>query len=114
MLWQTHADGTNASQACLWPLPRDISSNSVIVVMTAGGPGDHPLSDVVHYDIEVYGEEADGLLKKLAPLMSERELREWWEKEIGWSCNPEQARDKIREQLSVAETRARESGWETE
>ena len=77
-----------------------------------GGPGDHPLSDVVHYDLEVYGNEADGLLKKLAPLLSERELREWWEKEIGWNCSPQAALDKIRARLSAAESRAGDSGWE--
>jgi hypothetical protein len=80
--------------------------------MSAGGPGDHPLTDVLHYGIEVYGQEADALLKKLAPLMSRRELWEWWEKEIGWNCEPRDAFNKIKEQLALAETRARENGWE--
>ena len=51
--------------------------------MTAGGPGDHPLTDVINYDIEMYGKEADQLLKILESLVSPRELWEWWEKEIG-------------------------------
>ena len=34
--------------------------------MTSGGPGDHPLSDVIHYGLEVYGEEADKLLSRTA------------------------------------------------
>ena len=80
--------------------------------MSAGGPGDHPLSDVIQYDVEVYGPEADALLKKLAPLMSRRELWEWWEKEIGWDCKPQDALTKIKEQLKAAETRAKDSGWE--
>jgi hypothetical protein len=80
--------------------------------MAAGGPGDHPLTDVINYDIEVYGKEADELLKKLEPLMSRRELWEWWEKEIGWECDPPNALNKIKEQFSVAESRARNSGWE--
>jgi len=80
--------------------------------MAAGGPGDHPLSDVINYDIEVYGKEADALLKKLEPLMSRRELWKWWEKEIGWECNSENALNKIKEQFTVAESRARNSGWE--
>jgi len=82
--------------------------------MAAGGPGDHPLSDVINYDIEVYGEEADALLKKLESLMSRRELWEWWGKEIGWACTPQDALNKIKDQLLAAELRARNSGWETQ
>ena len=80
--------------------------------MAAGGPGDHPLSDILQYHIEVYGPEADALLKKLATLLSRRELWEWWEKEIGWDCKPQSALAKISRQLECAETRARDSGWE--
>lgn len=80
--------------------------------MSAGGPGDHPLTDVLHYGIEIYGPEADALLKKLAPFMSRRELWRWWEQEIGWDCKPQDALPKIKKQLKVAEKRARDSGWE--
>ncbi len=52
--------------------------------MAAGSPGDHPLTDVINYDLETYGKEADDILKKLSPLMSRRELWWWWEKKIGW------------------------------
>ncbi len=80
--------------------------------MAAGGPGDHPLTDVINYDIETYGKEADDLLKKLWPLMSRRELWEWWEKEIGWECKPETALLKIKDQYLIAQGRAKNSGWE--
>ena len=78
--------------------------------MAAGGPR----SDVLHYGLEVYGPDADALLKKLAPFMSRRELWDWWRKEIGWDCKAKGALVKIRLQLEFAETRARENGWETE
>lgn len=80
--------------------------------MAAGGPGDHPLSDILQYDIEVYGPEADTLIKKLAHLLSRRELWEWWEREIGWDCKPQDALVRISKELEHAETRARDSGWE--
>jgi len=80
--------------------------------MSAGGPGDHPLTDILHYGMEVYAQEADALLKKLAPLMSRRELWEPWETEVGWDCKPQDALWKIKKQFKVAETRARASGWE--
>ncbi len=57
--------------------------------MPAGGPGDHPLTDVINFNLEVYGNEADEILKKIDPLMSPRELHEWWQKEIGLNCSPE-------------------------
>ena len=80
--------------------------------MAAGGPGDHPLSDILNYDIEVYGKEADELLKKIAPLMTRQELWEWWEKEIGWECASEIVLHKFKQQLRAVETRAKNSGWE--
>jgi len=80
--------------------------------MAAGGPGDHPLTDVINYDIGVYGKVADDLLRNLAPLMSQRELWEWWEEEIGWECSPENALIKISEQFAAAKSRAKHSGWE--
>ena len=80
--------------------------------MAAGGPGDHPLTDVIEYNLKVYGSEADNLLRKLESLMSSQELWEWWEKEIGWECESEIALFKIKEKLTFAEQRAKESGWE--
>ncbi|HKJ50682.1 MAG TPA: hypothetical protein VKB27_04225 [Gammaproteobacteria bacterium] len=55
--------------------------------MTAGGPGDHPLSDVLNYGVEVYGADTDELLVKLGQLLSRGELENFWETEIGWDCD---------------------------
>jgi hypothetical protein len=56
--------------------------------MPNGKPGDHPLSDIFLHKIEVYGPEADELMRKIGALCSHRELEEWWEREIGWSKKP--------------------------
>ena len=81
--------------------------------MANGKPGDHPLTDVLAYGAEVYGREADELIRKIAALCSERELDEWWRREIGWSQDRELALRKARERHEQLLERARKSGWET-
>jgi hypothetical protein len=80
--------------------------------MAAGGPGDHPLLDVVHYKIEVYGATADAAIRELAKLMSPHELDEWWYREIGWSCDHCTAEMKSKSKLAWARQRAVDSGWD--
>jgi len=53
--------------------------------MPNGKPGDHPLTDILAHKIQVYGQEADDLIRKIADLCSRRELEMWWEREISWS-----------------------------
>jgi hypothetical protein len=81
--------------------------------MPAGGPHDHPLTDILFYKIEVYGAEADELVRKIAALCSRRELDEWWEREIGWSEDKTLALHKAQARYEELAKRARESGWET-
>ena len=80
--------------------------------MAAGGPGDHPLSDIVRYNIPVYGPEADGAIRELSRLLSPRELDEWWETEIAWHCDPTTAFKCSSTKLVWARCRAKQSGWE--
>jgi hypothetical protein len=53
--------------------------------MPNGKPGDHTLTDILVHKRNVYGQEADDLVRKIAELSSGRELDEWWEREVGWS-----------------------------
>ena len=78
-----------------------------------GKPHDHPLTDILTHKIDVYGQEADELIRKIAALCSRRELDEWWEREIGWSDDRALALRKARARFDELATRARESGWET-
>ncbi|PKP17952.1 MAG: hypothetical protein CVU07_03005 [Bacteroidetes bacterium HGW-Bacteroidetes-23] len=51
--------------------------------MTAGGPGDHPLSDILNYNIEVFGKECDDLIKEISRYTSREEMLEifdWFNK----------------------------------
>jgi alpha-amylase/alpha-mannosidase (GH57 family) len=81
--------------------------------MPNGKPGDHPLTDIFVHKTEVYGPEADELIRKISDLCSRRELDEWWEREIGWSQERGLALRKARARYAELLTRAPEGGWET-
>jgi len=49
--------------------------------MAAGGPGDHPLKDILHFDMNVYDTECDNLIKELAKYAPENILYQT----IDWS-----------------------------
>jgi hypothetical protein len=49
--------------------------------MAAGGPGDHPLKDILHFDMNVYDTECDNLIRELAKYVPENILYE----SIDWS-----------------------------
>ena len=81
--------------------------------MPNGKPGDHPLNDILVHHLNVYGEEADTMIRKIADLSSRRELEEWWTREIGWSPDPGLIVAKARGRLAELVKRAKDSGWET-
>ena len=81
--------------------------------MPNGKHGDHPLTDIFAHNIEVYGKETDELIRKIEQISSGRELREWWEKEIGWSCDLVTALKKAKAKHEELLQRAKSSGWET-
>lgn len=79
-----------------------------------GKPGDHPVRDVCDYGLEIYGAEADGLIRKIAGLSNYEELYEWWESEIGWHANRDEARIQAQTRYQTLLQRVRERGWETD
>jgi hypothetical protein len=44
--------------------------------MAAGGPGDHPLKDILHFNMNVYDRECDTIIRELSKYISEDELYE--------------------------------------
>ena len=42
--------------------------------MAAGGPGDHPLKDLLHFDMHVFDDECDALIRELSNYLSEAQL----------------------------------------
>jgi hypothetical protein len=83
-----------------------------IVDVAAGGPDDHPLSDIIVWNREIYGAKTDALIREIARLCSDRELYEWWNREIGWKASPALAARKAAARYEELAKRARESGWE--
>jgi hypothetical protein len=77
-----------------------------------GKPGDHPLTDILVYKHQVYGSEADELIRKISALCSRRELDEWWDREIGWSKDAALVLRKAQSRYVELVKRAKESGWE--
>jgi hypothetical protein len=45
--------------------------------MAAGGPGDHPLTDICVYHLPVFSPKADELIRQLFRLMPRQELYDW-------------------------------------
>jgi hypothetical protein len=80
--------------------------------MANGKPEDHPLTDILGYKIEVYGQEADDLIRKISGLCSQRELEQWWEREIGWSNDKGVALRNAKARYDELLKRARAGGWE--
>jgi hypothetical protein len=78
-----------------------------------GKPHDHPLTEILDHDLEVYGPEEDSLVRRISELSSRRELHSWWETEIGWQPDSGRILFKARERLAALQKRASESGWET-
>jgi hypothetical protein len=81
--------------------------------MPNGKPGDHPLTDLISHHFEIYGAEADDLIRKIAGMCSPRELNEWWDREIAWSEDRTMVLQKARARLEELKKRAQSSGWET-
>lgn len=80
--------------------------------MPNGKPGDDPPLDILYHGLQVYGQETDDLIRKIAALSSRRELYEWCEREIGRSPDHDALADKARARLGQLLDRAKQSGWE--
>ncbi len=80
--------------------------------MANGKPGDHPLTDILWHGMEVYGPEADELIRKMSRLSSPRELREWWEQELAGQSDPAEIHRRMKEGYDSFVQRAKDRGWE--
>jgi len=78
--------------------------------MAAGGPGDHPLLDVTHYRLRVYGEPADDLVRAIAQYVSIQALEGMFD---WWSPPPkDQFEALLRARLADLRSEAARAGWE--
>jgi hypothetical protein len=75
--------------------------------MPNGTAGDHPLTDILFHKVEVYGRDADDLIRKISELSSRRELEEWWDREIAWSVDTHLVLSKAKSRLGELLQRAK-------
>ena len=77
----------------------------------SGKRGDHPLTDILVYGMEIYSPEANELIREISELSSRRELYEWWDAEINWSEDRELVLAKSEARYTELMQRSRSSGW---
>jgi hypothetical protein len=76
-----------------------------------GKRGDHPLTDILVHKLEIYGPEADELIREISELSSRRELYEWWDEEISGTGDRELVLGKAEARYRELMLRSRASGW---
>jgi len=79
--------------------------------MSTERPGDHPLSDIIVHGREVYGPEADDLIRGIGEFSSKYELYEWWNAEIKGSTDRDEIARKAQARFQELFQRSNTSGW---
>jgi hypothetical protein len=74
-------------------------------------PGEHPLSDILIHGREVYGPEADELIRGISEFSSKYELYEWWNSEIKGSTDRAEIASKAEARFQELFQRSNMSGW---
>ncbi len=81
--------------------------------MAAGGPGDHPLSDILNFNMEVYGEKCDNLIRQISRYVDINTMYEM----IDWFDNShlrdtEKFEIMLKDVLQELEQKAKSNGFE--
>ncbi|MCD4792492.1 MAG: hypothetical protein K8R54_04605 [Bacteroidales bacterium] len=83
--------------------------------MAAGGPGDHPLTDIVNYKLEVYNKECDELIREISKFVSLDRLYEMFDWKDNFSITEKQLKKfevVLENKLSGLKEQAIKNGWE--
>ena len=73
-------------------------------------PGDHPLTDILVYGREIYGPEADELIRGISDFSSQYELYEWWNSEIKGIADRAEVERKAQARFDELMQRSSQSG----
>jgi len=74
-------------------------------------PGDHPLTDIIVHGREVYGPEADELIRGISEFSSKYELYEWWNKEMKGITDRHEVERKAQARFEELFQRSNMTGW---
>ena len=85
--------------------------------MTAGGPGDHPLTDILLYNLEVYGKSCDQLIKDISGFVSFNTLHEmfdWFDISTTSEMQIKEFEKELITKFQKLKEQAIKNGWEIE
>jgi len=83
--------------------------------MAAGGPGDHPLTDIVKFNLEVYNENCDKLVREISKFVSFQELYEMFDWFDNFSATKKQLKNfenELNIKLNELKLQAQKNGYE--
>ena len=83
--------------------------------MAAGGPGDHPLTDILNFNLDVYNKECDGLIRRISKFVSIKNLYEMFDWFDNFSATEDQLKafeEKLSIKLNELRAMAEYNGWE--
>lgn len=83
--------------------------------MAAGGPGDHPLTDIINFNLKVYNSECDELVREISKLVSRHKLYEMFDWFDNFSATESQLKNfevELKEKLEKLKVNAKNNGWE--
>lgn len=81
--------------------------------MPAGGPGEHPLTDIVNFNLEVYNKECDELIREISKLVSKNQLYEMFDWLDNFSVTESQLKNfeiELKEKLEQIKLNAQKNG----
>ena len=80
--------------------------------MASGGPGDHPLTDILHYKLPVFSAEIDALVVEVAKYLPPDRL----DKLVNWFSppKPDEFRNLLDSLATDLKADARSRGWEVD
>lgn len=84
--------------------------------MAAGGPGDHPLTDILNFNLDVYNIECDELIRQISKFVSRNKLYEMFDWFDNFSATENQLKElerNLTQKLEEFKAEARINGWET-
>jgi hypothetical protein len=83
--------------------------------MPAGGPGDHPLTDILRFNLDVYSKTCDSLIREISKFTSFDDLYEmfdWFNISSDSKYKLEEFELQLKAKLSELREKAKNDGWE--
>jgi|688.fasta_scaffold354716_2 hypothetical protein len=83
--------------------------------MAAGGPGDHPLTDIINFNLNVYNKECDELIRQISKYTSINQLYEmfnWFDNFYITELQLKEFETTLKLRLDELIKNAEDNGWE--